>query len=69
MVKLQRIKRSNGSLVFSMNFPLELIESLGWEKGDDLIAETKMVDGQPVIAVFNEGKTIKKGDNKDGRKI
>ena len=29
MPKLQRIKRSNGSLVYSVNIPLEIIEELG----------------------------------------
>jgi len=33
MPKLQRIKRSNGSLVYSVNIPLEQIEELKWEKG------------------------------------
>ena len=36
MAKLQSIKRTNGSVVFSVNIPLELIELREWEKGDDL---------------------------------
>ena len=36
MVKLQRIIRSNGSAVHSINIPLEIIEGLKWTKGDEL---------------------------------
>jgi len=32
MAKLQKIKRSNGSVVYSVNIPLEIIEELDWEK-------------------------------------
>ena len=39
MPKLQKIKRSNGSCVYSVNLPLETIEALGWEKGDELEVE------------------------------
>ena len=41
MAKLQQIKRSNGTLSHSVNIPGELIEDLGWEKGDELDVETK----------------------------
>jgi len=36
MSKLQCIKRVNGSLVYSVNIPLDLIESLYWIKGEEL---------------------------------
>lgn len=39
MVKLQSIKRANGSVVNSVNLPLELINQLNWIKGDDLKIE------------------------------
>ncbi len=45
MPKLQRIKRANGSLVFSVNFPLGIIEELGWEKGDEVSLEIKENQG------------------------
>ena len=34
MSKLQRINRPNGSYVYSVNIPLELISELKWEKGE-----------------------------------
>lgn len=52
MAKLQRIKRANGSLVYSVNFPLEMMESLKWDKGDDLLLEIeKDEDGKPKIVI------------------
>ena len=51
MPKLQRIKRANGSLVHSVNIPLEIIEDLGWEKGSDLELETLNNDGKDVIII------------------
>jgi len=36
MPKLQKIKRQNGSEVYSVNLPLEIIENLGWQKGEEL---------------------------------
>jgi len=54
MPKLQRIKRSNGSLVFSVNIPLEVIEELGWEKGTDLSLEIKKVEDNSAIMVFRQ---------------
>lgn len=45
MAKLQRIKRSNGSVSYSVNIPLEIIEKIGWKKGDELeISETKNIN-------------------------
>lgn len=54
MPKLQRIKRANGSLVFSVNIPLELIEEIGWEKGIELKLESKKVRGIPVLLLYTE---------------
>ncbi len=36
MVKLQKTIRGNGSIVYSMNIPLDIIDQIGWEKGDEL---------------------------------
>jgi len=52
MPKLQRIKRSNGSLVFSVNIPLELIEELDWEKGQELSIEIKKVGINQFVMIF-----------------
>jgi len=49
MPKLQRIKRANGSVVFSVNIPLEIIEELGWEKGIKLFLETHLVKNNKII--------------------
>ena len=57
MPKLQRIKRSNGSLVFSVNIPLEIIEELEWEKGFELSMEVqKVMVGKSIIIFRNEGE-------------
>lgn len=37
MPRLQQVKRSNGSLLHSINLPLEAILEAGWQKGDELI--------------------------------
>lgn len=39
MPKLQQVKRANGSVVHSVNLPLEAIEELGWKKGVQLTVE------------------------------
>ena len=52
MPKLQRIKRANGSLVFSVNFPLGIIEELGWKKGDEISLE--IVENQKVMVSKEE---------------
>ncbi len=58
MPKLQRIKRSNGSLVYSVNIPLEFIEELGWEKGNDLALERRKVRDNEIIMVFRKEEEI-----------
>ena len=58
MPKLQRIKRSNGSLVFSVNIPLEIIEELEWEKGIDLFLEIQKVRDSKVIMLCKSGEEI-----------
>ncbi len=45
MAKLQSIKRINGSTVFSVNIPIEKIEELEWEKGDEL--DIELIDDSP----------------------
>ena len=44
MSKLQCIKRVNGSLVYSCNIPIDIIQSLNWGKG--LVLELKKVEYQ-----------------------
>lgn len=36
MGRLQQIKRSNGSIVSSLNLPKDAVDELGWSKGDEL---------------------------------
>lgn len=62
MPKLQAIKRSNGSIVHSVNIPLEFIERLSWEKGDELIVEEFMIEHK--VGTFDVvGLIIKKEEN------
>ncbi len=58
MPKLQRIKRSNGSVVFSVNIPLEIIEELDWRKGTELILEIQKLRDSLGIIVFKEKEDI-----------
>ncbi len=54
MPKLQKIKRSNGSVVHSVNIPLELIEELGWEKGTKLLVGIRQLNSHKFIILFQE---------------
>lgn len=55
MPKLQRIDRANGSQAFSVNIPLDIIEELGWKKGDILEIEVYPdKSGKLAIIVFND---------------
>jgi len=67
MPKLQKIKRANGSLVYSVNFPLEIIEELGWEKGQKLGVEIfSETDNEPLsIKIFKEDEK----EENDGTQI
>ncbi len=69
MPKLQRIKRSNGSLVFSVNIPLEIIEELDWAKGTELNLEIEKVRDNPGIIVFREEDKLNEKEEKNGTKI
>ncbi len=64
MPKLQRIKRSNGSVVFSMNIPLEIIEELDWEKGSELFMEIRKVRVGKIIIIFKEEDQINNKEEK-----
>ena len=54
MAKLQKIKRANGSLVYSVNIPLEIIDELKWEKGDNLILEKDNLNKDSIIINLGE---------------
>ncbi len=54
MTKLQKIKRTNGSVVHSVNIPLDIIEELDWKKGDDLTLETKNLGNGQIITISKE---------------
>jgi len=58
MAKLQKIKRSNGSVVYSVNIPLEIIEELDWEKGAELSIEIQKVRVGKSIIVFRDEDKI-----------
>lgn len=58
MPKLQKISRSNGSLNFSVNIPLGVIEDIQWEKGEELSFEIQEVRGRRVIVIFSEEDII-----------
>ena len=60
MVKLQQIKRANGSIVSSVNLPLEIIEKFEWKKGDELKISEWDDCGESII------KISKIGENQDG---
>lgn len=64
MPKLQRIKRANGSLVYSMNIPLEVIEELDWKKGEELDLEVQKVRVGKNILVFKKEEEEKE-ENSD----
>ena len=65
MPKLQRIKRSNGSLVYSVNIPLEIIEQLGWEKGNGLNIEIKEIPDS-LGNFFKQLVICKEGEESNG---
>ena len=69
MPKLQRIKRSNGSVVFSVNIPLEIIEELEWEKGAELDLEIQKVGDNPIIKIFKKEDEINEKEEENDTKI
>jgi len=70
MPKLQQIIRANGSLIHSVNLPLEGIEITGWEKGDELIVKPeKISEGVYRFVIFREEDISKKGGVTSGSKI
>jgi hypothetical protein len=64
MPKLQRIKRSNGSLVYSVNIPLGLIEELEWRKGYNLDLRVEEIKEAKVLLVSTD--ELKKEVGLDG---
>lgn len=55
MAKLQKIKRSNGSIVYSVNIPKEIIDDINWEKGEELDLEaTQDESGNKIIIVSKQ---------------
>ena len=52
MVKLQKIDRANGTSVYSMNIPKEVIQTYKWHKGDNLTVELKGYNGKQIIIVY-----------------
>jgi len=58
MPRLQRTKRSNGSILYSVNLPLEFMEELGWEKGSDLSMEIKDIENKQVIIISKDEEEL-----------
>jgi hypothetical protein len=55
MPRLQQVKRANGSIVSSVNLPIEDILRLGWAKGDNLVVSNK----EPKrLIIFKEEDTL-----------
>ena len=51
MPKLQQIERKNGSVVSSVNIPLDIIEEYGLKKGDELSIEMDYIGAEPRIII------------------
>ena len=66
MPKLQRIKRANGSVVHSVNIPLELIEELEWEKGIKLGVGIRKIRDHQFIIVFQEEDELNEQEEPNG---
>lgn len=56
MSKLQKITRSNGSVVNSINLPKEEIEKFNWEKGDELKITAEPNDNPMFLKIQREHK-------------
>lgn len=57
MSKLQQIKRANGSVIYSVNIPQEIMELVEWKKGEELeVTATKSPDDTWTIVIFNRNK-------------
>jgi len=50
--RLQRVKRPNGSVVYSVNIPLEIIEKAGWKKGEEIVIEESDVGTNGVFGIL-----------------
>jgi len=57
MSKLQQIKRSNGSIVTSVNIPLEEFERTGWKKGDNVLVTARLDNLGKWYIIIVEGET------------
>ena len=57
MSKLQRIKRANGSVIYSINIPQDIMELIEWKKGEELeVTATKSPDDTWMLVIFNRKK-------------
>lgn len=58
MGKLQQFERANGSIVTSVNIPLEDLEALGWKKGDEIAFDRLTIaPGITILMVFKSSST------------
>jgi len=54
MPKLQKVVRVNGSDIYSINIPLDIISELGWKKGTKLLMKIQKVRDNSIIIIFKE---------------
>jgi len=69
MPKLQMIKRTNGSRVYFANFPLDMIEELGWEKGVELSVEIGKVRVSKSSIIFSKEDELNEEEKIDDTEI
>ena len=59
MGKLQMTKRANGSLLYSVNIPLEVIERIGWQKGQEIDFEIQGPN-EAQFLILSKGEKLEK---------
>jgi len=59
MAKLQQIKRADGTIVHSVNLPIDDVNMSKWEKGDNIMPELKEIDKGIFIFILSREKDIK----------
>lgn len=58
MAKIQEIKRKDGTNVNPVNIPQQVMEDMGWKKGDELdfiVAINEKVENKKIVKVIKNG--------------
>ncbi len=63
------IKRTNGSRVYFANFPLDMIEELGWKKGVELSVEIGKVRVSKSSIIFSKEDELNEEEEIDDTEI